>query len=834
MSQELQPYTYRPLGHKEIRVLHLDPHIPGADLFGTIDHVPLQDPTFINASPPTLHHENPYEAISYSWGDNTATPCKLVIRTKNGNRTLPIRKNLAVMLEQFALPTETRALWIDAICIDQSDNKERENQVWLMPDIYRIARRVLVYLGPECDNSEAALDFVEHVAKYSEYLDESLCIPGRSGMSLAKAKGFVMPPVEDAKTWKAWRAFWRRPWFRRVWIIQEFVYATEISVFCGPRELKWIMLKMAAKAFVDCKALIYPGFKPLEGTRRMEEFRQAHEGAIAFLSVVEMRLRTLGAGCVGYFLLSIGEPSAAERELVREGIWRHELRGRNDMAFWERYESLTRQGILSARAQGEVFPYGQQDLLQLLVTTRNFRATLPVDRMFGLLGLASDVERGKLADSPFAPSYSEDHTVDIVSTRYAAALMRSGKFQQVLSMAGIHDGTRRPPDQWPRRFVDWFQQRFGSSGETQTNDSKVDEELRRFPSWVPDWISVKNAQTIVLPFCFEAALGKKGEDDDGEEGRDRTDNNTTRGQSRNMEPPLYNAALNTTANLTIDEANKKLTVQGRMFDSIATVLPGRLLLSPLWYEAVATRVITPYATGESTDEVIWKTMIANRGSSLERAPSEYGEEYAYIKKCDAGNMAIGVVSVALAAVCAVLAAVFAARPLISWDIWLAGSLCCATASFGYSDWWLLSPLVLAIRDFPKLSVVAGLFLVLRSAKRNLNTALRAVFELGPVSIMARWTMNHPAECAGYLKSWSLTATKYNLCLTLDRRVALVPLSAREGDGIVIFHGCAAPFVVRENGRGPSFRLVGEAYVHGVMEGQVMTDRRYKDEEFVLY
>lgn len=38
-------------------------------------------------------------------------------------------------------------LWIDAVCIDQTDHREKSRQVAQMGDIYRDAERVLVWLG---------------------------------------------------------------------------------------------------------------------------------------------------------------------------------------------------------------------------------------------------------------------------------------------------------------------------------------------------------------------------------------------------------------------------------------------------------------------------------------------------------------------------------------------------------------------------------------------------------------------------------------------------------------------------------------------------------------
>jgi hypothetical protein len=53
--------------------------------------------------------------------------------------------------------------------------------------------------------------------------------------------------------------------------------------------------------------------------------------------------------------------------------------------------------------------------------------------------------------------------------------------------------------------------------------------------------------------------------------------------------------------------------------------------------------------------------------------------------------------------------------------------------------------------------------------------------------------------------------------TSKRRIGLVPLHAAYGDLIVLLHGVSVPFVIRWTERG--YVLVGDAYVHGVMNGE---------------
>lgn len=87
-----------------------------------------------------------YEALSYVWGAPTGSvPC-----TCDGKRLL-ITPNCNDALRHLRLPNQHRILWVDAICIDQENGeeslKERNTQITLMGEVYRIAERTLCWLG---------------------------------------------------------------------------------------------------------------------------------------------------------------------------------------------------------------------------------------------------------------------------------------------------------------------------------------------------------------------------------------------------------------------------------------------------------------------------------------------------------------------------------------------------------------------------------------------------------------------------------------------------------------------------------------------------------------
>lgn len=84
-----------------------------------------------------------YEALSYAWG-SAADPDFIYIQEADGESALAITQNLAEALHYLRYENRSRVLWIDAICVDQSDIKERGHQVLRMADIYSLASRAVI------------------------------------------------------------------------------------------------------------------------------------------------------------------------------------------------------------------------------------------------------------------------------------------------------------------------------------------------------------------------------------------------------------------------------------------------------------------------------------------------------------------------------------------------------------------------------------------------------------------------------------------------------------------------------------------------------------------
>lgn len=188
-----------------------------------------------------------YEALSYVWG-----PPDLCQSIKINGKTFAVSKTLKDALIRLRLKVKPRTIWVDAICINQTDNNERKEQVQLMDRIYLQAERVLVWLG---DNTpwglrEALQDTKEEV-HYG-----------------------AVRAVSDLL---------RRPWWTRVWIVQEAVLAKDIELHCGSEAVDWerfcaLVTACLAQPYANISGLYCDELRTVMESRalRHEDHRKQH------------------------------------------------------------------------------------------------------------------------------------------------------------------------------------------------------------------------------------------------------------------------------------------------------------------------------------------------------------------------------------------------------------------------------------------------------------------------------------------------------------------------------------------------------------------------------
>ncbi|PMD37703.1 HET-domain-containing protein, partial [Hyaloscypha variabilis F] len=169
------------------------------------------DPLYAHFAHESIYGNVAYQCLSYTWGTDEKTS----ELTLNG-MTIAIRKNLENALRGLRNETSKTTIWIDAICIDQRNVKERSRQVSRMHQIYENADGVLVWLGEADEDSDLALDFI--ASKFRGRATESDFGSLHSTQANTASR--------RAHLWAAVYRLLQRPYFRRMWVVQEIAAAS--------------------------------------------------------------------------------------------------------------------------------------------------------------------------------------------------------------------------------------------------------------------------------------------------------------------------------------------------------------------------------------------------------------------------------------------------------------------------------------------------------------------------------------------------------------------------------------------------------------------------------
>ncbi|KAH8744450.1 heterokaryon incompatibility protein-domain-containing protein [Diaporthe sp. PMI_573] len=222
-------YVHGLLALDEIRICELAPGKFSDDIAIT-----LRAEKFDLRKPPV------YEALSYAWGSTIFTSSVHDTGVADGDGDIPITHNLEIALRHVRHPDKTRTLWVDSLCIDQSNNKEKGCQVNKMGEIYRLAERVIVWLGAEAHDSNRVLDLFEEMGSQVDFHPKTLSITPSSQARDASLGDMAinLPYGEEDLTFIYHMLC--RPWFERLWVRQEILQANSAAMaVCGFHVLAW-------------------------------------------------------------------------------------------------------------------------------------------------------------------------------------------------------------------------------------------------------------------------------------------------------------------------------------------------------------------------------------------------------------------------------------------------------------------------------------------------------------------------------------------------------------------------------------------------------------------
>lgn len=211
-----------------------------------------------------LDEETSFAALSYVWGDPSKT-CPIILN----DCVFWVTESLASALERFHEPDRILLLWADAVCINQNDLVEKGAQVQEMGNIYRKAQLVLGWIGPPADDSELALKSLAYIGRACAAMPDGPCIQERLQL-FQHALPAGDDDLDEAFPVAPVIALCSRPWWGRIWVVQEVVLSKNVHVVCGSSSLEFSLISLVWCALGElpllnakCKGALTDRIKPL-------------------------------------------------------------------------------------------------------------------------------------------------------------------------------------------------------------------------------------------------------------------------------------------------------------------------------------------------------------------------------------------------------------------------------------------------------------------------------------------------------------------------------------------------------------------------------------------
>ncbi|KAH7232444.1 heterokaryon incompatibility protein-domain-containing protein [Fusarium solani] len=397
-SWELRPFYYTPLADEtHIRLLKVFPSLCG-DAPVVCDLVQVR----LNGSRPL------YSAISYRWQAQTevgrtrvnpaSTKSKAI--TVNGFR-FAVYPNVLAILKDMRSSILPRYLWIDSICIDQDNLREKENQVAIMRQIYEGSVYVIIHLA----GSDHYISFLEEM--FSSLRSSLTGTPyrdvGRVGNLIANLRDArvlqdfsvrdspgELLSIGTSDDWDILESLLEDSWFARAWIVQEVTVARRVRLRRSGHEIHWGDFVRA------CAVLSRSGVR----------------------------------GYIHYRHITDGKPFDMVGEAKLAGV----------------ENTLILDNLRQWYASGRLLP-----LLDTMILCLRFKSTWEVDKIYALLGIIDAEDRERLG---LEPDYARDKTAlfKALTCRLLETASPEDQFR-LLRFAGI--GQRRNMDGLPSWVPDW-------------------------------------------------------------------------------------------------------------------------------------------------------------------------------------------------------------------------------------------------------------------------------------------------------------------------------------------------------------------------------------------
>jgi hypothetical protein len=217
----MQAYTYSPLPERYIRLLTV---------------VPNTDPPSGFLTQVALDEAEDFDALSYTWGEVNKTYTFIC-----DGKVLLVHKNLHDFLRRISTKDDRESrhpLWIDAICIDQSNGVEKGHQIPFMSQIYSRTASLLIWWGPNSAVEDDAFAMIPAVSSTMQTFARPECTWPEWTDEECAAVGI---PPRSSPFWGSLGEIFDRPWLSRLWVVQEVSLAKfeSTKVLCGTVTLAW-------------------------------------------------------------------------------------------------------------------------------------------------------------------------------------------------------------------------------------------------------------------------------------------------------------------------------------------------------------------------------------------------------------------------------------------------------------------------------------------------------------------------------------------------------------------------------------------------------------------
>ncbi|KAI1440510.1 heterokaryon incompatibility protein-domain-containing protein [Annulohypoxylon stygium] len=290
--------VYGPIGPEALRLLLISPGFASETINCTL--ITIED----------RKNAPEYDAISYVWGTELSeepimcnghrvTVTKNLIQAMRYLRPLPNWDSVITwpkdhqlhssrnawgsfaknrQEQEYSVSQQERPIWIDALCINQKDMAEKENQVKRMHETFADAVTVKIWLGQADDSYKADFSRLNelrpkglpiltkqvHIGQYGKmpvvlaFIAQALrnvdasndyYTASRAATDTAYRNLVHGFPDSNAVEWEVLRDFFDNPWFERIWVVQEVVHARRAVVIRGDWQIEWEALGKAANWF---------------------------------------------------------------------------------------------------------------------------------------------------------------------------------------------------------------------------------------------------------------------------------------------------------------------------------------------------------------------------------------------------------------------------------------------------------------------------------------------------------------------------------------------------------------------------------------------------------